>query len=378
MDGTPKRRRWEQRTLERIEEAFRPRSAPLIFNLTLLLVLLIGLVDHFTGQLSLSVFYVLPLVLATWLLGKFRGSLVAIAASAVWLGADISSHLGEGLIPYWNALARFGVFFVIVSLVSALRSALHHEHDVAMHERDVSEGLRELNEMKDTLLHAVSHDLRNPLTAIMGSVQTLERASQLQLTPEQSNGLLVAIDTSARRLHRMISDLLDLDRLDRGDVKPDRQPTDLRELVRRLIYEATFLDKHPARVESERVVISVDAGKVERIVENLLVNAAKYTPTGSPVCVRVQAVPEGALITVEDEGPGVPDEWKETIFLAFRQAEQGSSGAGIGLSLVAKFAELHGGRAWVEDRPGGGAAFKVLLAPPEEDLEAGHLRLVEA
>jgi signal transduction histidine kinase len=377
MDGATKRR-WEQRTLERIEEFFRPRSTAFVFNLSLLIVLAIGLIDHFTGQLSLSVFYTLPLVLSTWLLGKLKGSLVAVAASAVWLGADITSHLGEGLIPYWNAIARFGVFFVIVSLVSALRSALHHEHDVAMHERDVSEGLRELNEMKDTLLHAVSHDLRNPLTAIMGSVQTLERASQLQLTPEQSTGLLNAIDTSARRLHRMISDLLDLDRLDRGDVKPDRQPTDLRELVRRLIHEANFLDRHPARVESERVVISVDAGKVERIVENLLVNATKYTPTGSPVCVRLETVPEGALLSVEDEGPGVPDELKEAIFQPFRQAEQGSSGAGIGLSLVAKFAELHGGRAWVEDRPNGGAAFKVLLAAPEEDRESAGLRLVEA
>ncbi|MFL5767711.1 MAG: sensor histidine kinase [Actinomycetota bacterium] len=370
--------RVEQRLLEWLERSFAPRSPAFVFNLSLTIVILIGVVDHFTGQLSLSVFYVLPLVLATWLLGKFRGALIALGAALVWLAADITAHIGEGVIPYWNALARFGVFFVIVSLVAALRDALAHEHDLAMQERDISEGLRGLNEMKDTLLHAVSHDLRNPLTAIIGSVQTLERGSQLQLTPDQTEGLLQAIDSSARKLHRMISDLLDLERLDRGDVAADRHPTDLRDLTRRMVQEATFLENHPARVESERVVLSVDRGKVERIIENLLVNAAKYTPTASPVCIRVNAVDGGAVISVEDEGPGVPDELKETIFQPFRQAEKGSAGAGIGLSLVAKFAELHGGRAWVEDRPGGGASFRIFLAAPEEEPADAQLRAVGA
>jgi signal transduction histidine kinase len=374
------RRPWrvEQRVLEWLERTFRPRSTAFVFNLSLVIVILIGVVDHFTGQLSLSVFYVLPLVLATWLLGKFRGGLIALGAAAVWLAADITAHIGEGVIPYWNAVARFAVFFVIVALVAALRDALDHEHELAMQERDISEGLRGLNEMKDTLLHAVSHDLRNPLTAIMGSVQTLERGSQLKLTPDQTAGLLEAIDSSARKLHRMISDLLDLERLDRGDVTADRHPTDLRDLARRLVHEATFLDNHPARVESERVVLSVDRGKVERIVENLLVNASKYTPTGAPVCIRVKAQEAGAVISVEDEGPGVPDELKETIFQPFRQAEKGSTGAGIGLSLVAKFAELHGGRAWVEDRPGGGAAFRVFLAAPQPQEAEANLRVVGA
>ncbi|MDP9296073.1 MAG: hypothetical protein M3O88_05185 [Actinomycetota bacterium] len=183
MDRKADGRRFEQRVMEWIEDYFRPRSTAFVLNLTLVIVALIGVVDHFTGQLSLSIFYLLPLILATWLLGKLRGTLVAFAAAAVWLAADITTLGDQGLIVYWNALARFGVFFVVVSLVTSLRSALRHEHDLAMHEREVSEGLRELNEMKDTLLHAVSHDLRNPLTAIMGSVQTLARAQQLQLNP---------------------------------------------------------------------------------------------------------------------------------------------------------------------------------------------------
>jgi K+-sensing histidine kinase KdpD len=102
-----------------------------------------------------------------------------------------------------------------------------------------------------------------------------------------------------------------------------------------------------------------------------LANAAKHTPEGSHVWVRVERAEEGALIVVEDDGSGVPAAEREPIFDAFRQGESGgeSGGAGVGLALVASFAELHEGRAWVEDRPGGGASFRVYLAGnPGADL----------
>jgi two-component system sensor histidine kinase MtrB len=99
-------------------------------------------------------------------------------------------------------------------------------------------------------------------------------------------------------------------------------------------------------------------------VENLLVNAARHTPPDCTIWVKVVPEDGGVLITVEDQGAGVPEELRETIFEPFRQgpgAPAHSPGVGIGLSLVARFAELHAGRAWVEERPGGGASFKVFL-----------------
>jgi len=122
-------------------------------------------------------------------------------------------------------------------------------------------------------------------------------------------------------------------------------------------------------VEAEEVVLAVDTAKVERIVENLVVNTARHTPAGSGIWVRVRAQDGGVLIAVEDQGEGVPEELKEAIFEPFRQGphrSRHSPGVGIGLSLVARFAELHGGRAWVEDRPGGGASFQVFLPGPED------------
>ncbi|HEX6399504.1 MAG TPA: ATP-binding protein, partial [Actinomycetota bacterium] len=104
--------------------------------------------------------------------------------------------------------------------------------------------------------------------------------------------------------------------------------------------------------------------KVERIVENLLANAARHTPEGTPIHVAVEGSPEGATILVEDEGSGVKDEERERIFEAFRQgdeAPQSSPGVGIGLALVRRFAQMHYGHAWVEERAGGGSSFRVFL-----------------
>jgi signal transduction histidine kinase len=117
-------------------------------------------------------------------------------------------------------------------------------------------------------------------------------------------------------------------------------------------------------VTTESVVVPVDPPKVERIVENLLVNAVRHTPNGTSVHVSVMASADGAMILVEDEGDGVPDDLRERIFEEFSQGTdvpQPSPGVGVGLTLVRRFAEMHHGRAWVEEREGGGASFRVFL-----------------
>jgi signal transduction histidine kinase len=109
----------------------------------------------------------------------------------------------------------------------------------------------------------------------------------------------------------------------------------------------------------------VDAAKVERIVENLLSNAIRHTPASAQVWVRAHEQDGGILLIVEDAGPGISEDLREAVFEPFRQAPGSASmhspGVGVGLTLVRRFAELHGGRAWVEPRDGGGASFRVFL-----------------
>ncbi|MEX1046891.1 MAG: ATP-binding protein [Actinomycetota bacterium] len=283
------------------------------------------------------------------------------AASAVARG-DYSVRLREGEEPPSND-ELVNVAREFDRMISAVESRTHEQAEVA-------ERLRELDEAKNTLLHAVSHDLRSPITSILGSAMTLERSDEMGLDEEQQKELLRGLVSGARKMHRMVSDLLDLDRLDKGIVAPRRRRADIAALVRRVVEEIGphLVGKHEVRLETEPVEIAVDAPKVERIVENLLANAAKHTPKGTGVWAKVRPHDGGALITVEDEGPGVPPKMRQSIFEPFRQVSGArGGGVGIGLSLVSSFAQLHGGRAWVTDREGGGASFNVYIPDGPED-----------
>src|SRR6266487_2430937 len=239
-----------------------------------------------------------------------------------------------------------------------LRDSLEREQASTRH-------LRALDQMKSTFLQAVSHDLRNPLASVLGIAITLQRR-HLELGRDDVADLLHRLSRSARKMDRLLNDLLDLDRLAQPTVTPERECVDLGELVARVVKETTaeLLERRPVHVEVCPLLLEVDPPKVERIVENLLANAARHTPSGTPVWVRVQPRDHGALLVVEDAGPGVPEQLRETIFEPFRQGPAPAShapGLGVGLALVRVFAQLHGGSAWVEERQGRGASFRVHL-----------------
>jgi len=225
-------------------------------------------------------------------------------------------------------------------------------------ERQAVEHLRALDEMKNLQLHAVSHDLRGPITAVLGSALVLEDTDR-DLDEGKRRELVHGIAGGARKLNRLVSDLLDLDRLERGIVEPDRRPTDVGALARRVVGELV-VGTHHVEVDAGRAVATVDPVQVERILENLVLNAAKHTPADTPIWVRVHRDGGATTILVEDAGGGVPEHLREVIFEPFRQGGS-AQGLGIGLSLVSGFAELHGGWARVGDRQGGGASFEVFL-----------------
>jgi PAS domain S-box-containing protein len=243
--------------------------------------------------------------------------------------------------------------------VTEQRRAEQLEHDLAR-EREEAERLRAEDEMRSTVLQAVAHDLRTPLAAILGLARTLERAD-LDLAPEEARDLAGRIAANARRLDRLVGDLLDLERLQLGAAVPALEPVDLGRLVRDVLGRTEGLADREVATELAPVVVEADPAMLERIVENLLANAVKHTPPQARVWVRTGATDTGALLVVEDEGPGVAPEARERIFEPFRQAPGAAPGTGVGLALVRRFAELHGGRAWVEERPGGGASFRVAL-----------------
>jgi PAS domain S-box-containing protein len=232
--------------------------------------------------------------------------------------------------------------------------------------QDITERKR-VDALRDSILSTVSHELRTPLTSIVGFAMTLKERG-MKLAQPTAQEIVDNLNEQAQKLDRLLSDLLDLDRLRHGFVRPSFRPTDIGSLVTQ-VAASRASDSHPIRVEAQTAMAEVDAPKVERIVENLLANALTHTPPGTEIRVRVEPSDTGVLVAVDDRGPGVTEEEREAIFEIFNRgsATPDVRGTGIGLSLVSQFTALHGGRAWVEDNDGGGSSFRVFL--PAERAE---------
>ena len=236
----------------------------------------------------------------------------------------------------------------------ALRKAVDAE------QRAASE-LREIDGMRQAFLMAISHELRTPLTSVVGYSTLLHEDGDMMSEKDRRQSI-EAIATQSRRLERLLLDLLDVERLSRGVVEPNRRETNVRNLVDQVL-DVVGADERVKAVVTGPSTSNVDPALVERIIENLLRNAMKHTPDGTRIWLRAARKNGHLSLKVEDAGPGVPDDLKLRIFEAFEQGEvpEHAPGTGVGLALVSQFAKLHGGRAWVEDRKGGGASFQVDL-----------------
>lgn len=238
--------------------------------------------------------------------------------------------------------------------------------------QDVTEQ-RRLDEMKDAFLTAVSHEMRTPLTSVIGYAETLQR-HEGRLPQEQASEMLGRLGVNAHKLEQLLIDLLDLDKLKRGGYVPRRTESDVAQIALALVAESEVLRDRKVVISTVPTIAAVDPAKVERIIENLLNNAARHTAEDAHIWVDVHPCTHGAVIVVEDDGPGIPERLRESIFQPFSQGETilaHSPGVGIGLSLVSRFAEAHGGYARVTERVGGGASFRVHLpsAPTEPSTE---------
>jgi PAS domain S-box-containing protein len=237
---------------------------------------------------------------------------------------------------------------------------------------------RRVDELRDSILSTISHELRTPLTSIVGFSVTLdERSAEL---PEDVRVEIYAhLSAESRRLDRLLSDLLDADRLRHGSLQPTVRRVDVGRLVADVVarmVSGPASDGRSIDVDAASADADVDPPKVERIVENLVANAVKHTRAGTPIGVRVEALDGNVLIAVDDRGSGIEVDKRESIFELFDRgdADPQVAGTGIGLALVARFSELHGGRAWVEPNPGGGSSFRVLLPAASPRLPGGDRR----
>jgi two-component system sensor histidine kinase KdpD len=232
--------------------------------------------------------------------------------------------------------------------------------------------------LRNTLLSAVSHDLKTPLTAIRGLAETLEHPADLS---EGERGELArSIRMQADELKRLVTNLLDLARMQSEGVRLNKDWHTMGEIVgSALSRSAPVLAPRLIRADLPAALplVEVDAPLIERVLINLLDNAAKYTPPGSTVLVRAGTSGESMYLVVEDNGPGLPGADPEKLFEPFSRGQKESSiaGVGLGLSLCRSIIVAHGGTIHAESRAPHGSVFEIRLplgAPPEIESETGH------
>ncbi len=231
------------------------------------------------------------------------------------------------------------------------------------------EVLQRTDALRAALLSSVSHDLRTPLASIKAAASSLLQ-EDVQWDDEARRSFALAIECEADRLNRLVANLLDMSRIEGGALKPEKEWYPVDELIHDVLgrmqplLQGRSVQTH---LPDDLPPVELDYLEIDQVLTNLLENAVRYTPAGSPIEVSVEVNGNQMVISVADRGPGIPPADKERVFDKFYRVLGTQTkttlppGSGLGLAVSKVLVEAHGGRIWVEDREGGGAVFRFTL-----------------
>lgn len=313
----------------------------------------------------------------------------------------------------WIALAAFFTTALAVGQLSARArrraeeaetgrreiERLYRELQTAFKKASEAEALQQSEKLKSALLDAVTHDLRTPLTSIKASITTLldevRRRSQddavVALDSESRLEMMEVIDEESDRLNRFIGDLIELARIEAGELhlRPSWGTVD--EIVSAALKRAASLTndrKVEVSLEAELPAVRCDERAVSEVVYTLIDNATKYSPAGSSIQISAKRAPDGMIkMSVEDRGAGIPADLRERVFDKFFRATRDGdvsthkpSGTGMGLAIARGIVEAHNGRIWIETGSGGEGTRVVFMLPigDYETSDDAHEKVAEA
>ncbi len=238
----------------------------------------------------------------------------------------------------------------------------------------------EAEQMRSSLLSSVSHDIRTPLASIIGATTGLLRYKD-KLDAHACELVQIAHEES-ERLNRWVSNLLQMTRLESGNVQVQKEWQPLEEVIgTTLLRLEKMLANYPLKTDlpDDLPLVLIDSALIEHVLVNLLENAVKYTPPGSPIDLSAWAEGQEVVVEVADRGPGLPPGKEERIFDKFYRVNPTDAGSfGLGLTICRAIVEAHGGRIWAANRAGGGAVFRFTLPlerePPQVKVEDGYSR----
>ena len=340
-------------------------------------VLDIGIVSSamlvFSSDPSWTTWVIASLVIIA---GGFRfgtaGAFTAAGATSLAYVA-IAAYRAEafGLVAEpWRLAFHVSVFVLAAYLMSGLLRELEHlraQREKYVRQAVEAAALRQADRIKSEFLAAMSHDFRSPLTVVRGAVELLLGERPGTLTSAQRE-LAESAERNVRRLEDFTAQLLEMARLEEGQIALDKEEIDAIALVRDVVADHAVLAKQKRQwisldVDPDPPRVVADRSKMHQALANLIVNAIRYAPNGTPILVAAHRRGDALRIEVRDHGPGVATEDRQRIFDKFfrgRNAD-GTPGSGLGLAIARSLVTLHGGTLEYEENPGGGSAFVTLL-----------------
>lgn len=246
--------------------------------------------------------------------------------------------------------------------------------------RDVS-ALKKLERERKSFLSMIAHDMKHPVIGTLGFLSRLLAEKRGPLTESQKTYLEIIRDEQIK-LERLLNDFVELSKLEISESKPEFGPFSMEKaLYEKIRAEKSESDKRHIEISFEHPntlpIINADTVMINRVITNLLDNALKYTNTGGTITVNLVDREEDIMVQITDTGIGIPEEHLPHIFDAFYRVNTDSPGSGLGLSIVKKIVEAHGGNIWVESKPGKGSTFSFTLPKgpftTHEDRKTGQI-----
>ncbi|MDQ4094594.1 MAG: GAF domain-containing protein [Actinomycetota bacterium] len=251
---------------------------------------------------------------------------------------------------------------LIEGAAGEVATALHHA-DLYARAVETADELARLDELRRDFVSMVSHELRSPMTVVAGISDLLQKRFD-QMSTENRKDLIDTLGREARRLTKLVSEVLDVESIDQGLVSLIPAKVDVALLVQESIQDAGGADRTRLVLAETDTTVVADRDRIKQVMLNLLSNAVKFSPEGAQVSVEVVPEEDGVRVSVTDQGPGMTEEEVGRLFQRFtRIARTGNSqpGSGLGLYLSKALVEKHGGRIWVDTKPGAGSTFSFWL-----------------
>lgn len=349
------------------------KSRQFILPLSIVLMFFVGIIDYVTGtELSISIFYLLPISLVTWFINRKTGIALSVAGVIIWFYVDFAAgHVySHSAIPYWNSLVQLSIFLITVFILAALKVEYGKKMQLIEELRKTEEALaqkaRDLarsNTELEQFAYIAAHDLRGPLIVVESYISKLHRRYKERLDKDAERFIKEAVE-GIGRMKLLINDLLSYAKA--GSKGKNFEHIDCNKALELAIANLKVeIEGRNAMVTSDRLPsISADHSQLVQLFQNLIGNSIKFCREGRPL-IHVSAEDKNTewVFSIRDNGIGIAPAHTDRIFEIFKRLHTSSdySGTGIGLAICKKVVERHGGRIWVESELGKGATFYFAL-----------------